>query len=133
MSSQVTVVVKKRSRAMWAAFGFLMIVALLVIGWILAPGLISILRSSFRGFSASIREMEPLHLQIAFTLIIFVILALISAIIVTIAAPRRPLEFKDKELMKERADAVQYQKAARRRQRKLNREMREFVEKNQKQ
>jgi hypothetical protein len=133
MSSQVTIVTKKRSRAMWAAFGFLMIVALLVIAWILAPGLITLLKGSFRGFRTSVGTMEPLHLQIAFTLIIFVILALISAIVVTIASPRRPLQFKDKELVKERKDALDYQRAARKRQRKLNREMRQFVEKNQKQ
>jgi hypothetical protein len=130
--SQVTIVSKKRSRAMWAALGFLLIVALLVISWILAPGVITLLKGSFRGFSTSVRTMPPLHLQIAFTLIVFVLLALISAIVVTIASPRRALDIKDKDLMKARADTMQYQKAARKRQRKLNREMREFVEKNQK-
>lgn len=131
MSSQVKVAEKRRNRGLWAAFGFLMIIALLVIAWLLAPGLITWLKGSFRGFRASTGEMPPLHLQIAFTLIIFVILALVSAIIVTVAAPRRALEFKDKDLQKERQDNLDYQRKARKRQRTLNREMRQFVEKNQ--
>ncbi len=132
MSSQVTVVTKKRSRALWAAFGFLLIVALLIIAWILAPGLVTFLKGSFRGFRTAVGTMPPLHLQIAFTLIIFVVLALLSAIVVTIASPRRALQFKDKDLQKERVANLDYQRAARKRQRKLNREMRQHVEKNQK-
>jgi len=49
MTSQVTVVVHKRSRKRWAAYGFLLIVALLVIGWFLADPAITAVKSLSHG------------------------------------------------------------------------------------
>ena len=64
-----------------------------------------------------------------FTLIIFFILRFIAALIVTVAAPKKVIDVKEKDLVKERLDGVKYHKKAKKRQRKLNREMREYVEK----
>jgi hypothetical protein len=132
MSSQVKVVVEKKSRRRWAAYGFVLIVALMTISWFVAPSVIQVLRAN-RDFRAGLSEMPDWQVQVAFTLVIFVILAAISALIVTIASPRRVLNIKEKDLIKERADALEYNRKARKRQRTLNREMREYVQKNQKQ
>ncbi|MEP7291245.1 MAG: hypothetical protein ABI835_05655 [Chloroflexota bacterium] len=132
MSSQVTVVVEKKSRKRWAAYGFVLIVALMTISWFVAPSVIDALKAN-REFRDGMRTLQPWQIQVVFTLVIFVLLAGISALIVTIASPKRVLNVKDKDLNKERKENVAYQRKARSRQRKLNREMREYVQKNQKQ
>ena len=131
MSSQVTVVVHKRSRKRWAAYGFLLIVALLVIAWFLADPAVTLVKSLSHG---QFRPGAPggltkAQVQVVFTLIIFFILGSIAALIVTVAAPKRAINVKEKDLVKERLDGVKYHKKAKKRQRQLNREMREFVEK----
>ena len=131
MSSQVTVVVHKRSRKRWAAYGFLLIVALMVIAWFLADPAITAVKSLSRG---AFRPGAPggltkIQVQVAFTLIIFFIMGSIAALIVTIAAPKSKINVKEQDLVKERLDGVKYHKKAKKRQRQLNREMREFVEK----
>ncbi len=131
MSSQVKVVIEKKSRRRWAAYGFVLIVALMVISWFSAPAVIQMLRAN-QNIRSGLSAMPQWQVQVAFTLVIFVILAAISALIVTIAAPKRSLNIKDKDLAKERAEAVEYNRKARKRQRTLNREMREYVQKNQK-
>ncbi len=134
MSSQVTVVVHKRSRKRWAAYGFLLIVALLVIAWFLADPAVKTVKTLSHG---AFRPGAPggltvIQVQVVFTLIIFFILGSIAALIVTVAAPKSKINVKDKDLVKERLDGVKEHKKAKKRQRQLNREMREFVEKNQK-
>jgi membrane protein implicated in regulation of membrane protease activity len=129
--TQVKVVIEKKSRRRWAAYGFVLIVALMIISWFLSPSIIQMLRTN-SDFRAGMREMPDWQVQVAFTLVIFVILASLSALIVTIAAPKRALEIKDKDLIKEREEAIDYNRKARKRQRELNREMREHVQKNQK-
>jgi len=73
--------------------------------------------------------LTKVQVQVVFTLIIFFILGSIAALIVTVAAPKSAINVKDKDLVKERLDGVKYHKRAKKRQRTLNREMREYVEK----
>ena len=131
MSSQVTVVVHKRSRKRWAAYGFLLIVALLVISWFVADPAVSLVKTLSHGQfkPGAPGGLTKVQVQVAFTLIIFVILGSIAALIVTIAAPKSAINVKEKDLVKERLDGVKYHKKAKKRQRQLNREMREYVEK----
>ncbi|HVU12347.1 MAG TPA: hypothetical protein VHD90_13775, partial [Phototrophicaceae bacterium] len=110
MSSQVTIVVEKRSRRRWAAIGFLLIVSLLVIAWFAAPGVISILKSAFKGLGPALKTIPPLQQQIAFTLIIFAILGVFAALIVTLFAPKKAINVSEKDLTKERLDNVNYHK-----------------------
>ena len=131
MSSQVTVVVEKKSRRRWAAYGFLLIIALMTLGWFIAPLVITWTKSATHGTFPP-PTMTKVQIQIAFTLIVFVLLALVSALIVTLFAPRKAINVSEKSLMKERDDEIRYKRKARKRQRTLNREMREYVEKNQK-
>ena len=131
MSSQVTIVVHKRSRKRWAAYGFLLIVALLIISWFIAPAAIDAVKAISHGQfkPGTPGGLTKVQVQIAFTLIIFVILGSLAAMIVTMAAPKKTINVKEKDLVKERLDGVKYHKQVKKRQRKLNREMREFVEK----
>jgi len=131
MSSQVKVVVYRRSRKRWAAYGFLLIVALLVISWFVAMPTIDFVKTASHG---AFRPGAPggltkQQVQVVFTLIIFFILGSVAALIVTVAAPKRVINVKEKDLVKERLDGVKYHKKAKKRQRTLNREMREYVEK----
>lgn len=129
---QYKVVIEQRSRRRWAAYGFLLIVALLTISWFLAPTVISMTKSMTKGsFPPAGAGLTTMQLQIIFTLVIFFLLALIAALIVTLAAPKKALDVSEKELIKERDENEKYRRMARKRQRTLNREMREFVEKNQ--
>lgn len=128
MGSQVTIVYAKRSRKRWAVIGFILIIALLVISWFVAPFLIQFLKTTFKTFGPASRTIQPLQLQIAFTLIIFVVLGAFSALIVTVFAPKKAINVRDKDLLQERDDGAKYQRKARKRQRTLNREMREYVQ-----
>jgi len=131
MSSQVKVVVYKRSRKRWAAYGFLLIVALLVISYFLSTPATDFVKALSHG---QFRPGAPggltkLQVQVAFTLIIFFILGSVAALNVTVAAPKKVINVKETDLVKERLDGVKYHKKAKKRQRTLNREMREYVEK----
>ncbi|MCC6803240.1 MAG: hypothetical protein IT319_10170 [Anaerolineae bacterium] len=129
---QYKVVIEQRSRRRWAAYGFLLIVALLIIAWFLAPTAISAVRSVTKGrFPPAGAGLTAQQLQLIFTFVLFLLMALIAALIVTLAAPRKALNVSEKELVKERDENEKYKRMARKRQRTLNREMREFVEKNQ--
>ncbi len=125
--SQIKVVVEGNSRRRWAAIGFLLIVSLTVIAWFVSPDVIKWVKSTFRQFNTS--SITPLQLQLAFTAIVFVLLALVAGLIVTLFAPKKALNVKDKDLVKERETGEKYRQAQRKRQRRINREMREFNEK----
>jgi hypothetical protein len=128
MTSQVTIATQKISRRRWAAIGFLLIVSLLVISWFIAPPLIDWLKHTFRPFVQASKTIKPLQLQLAFTLVVFVILGAFAALIVTVFAPKKKMNVSEKALTQERLDEVKYQRKARKRQRTLNREMREYVQ-----
>ena len=127
MSSQVTISERKRGRGRWAVFGFVLIAALLVISWFVAPSAISEIRVLSHGQFQTV-GLTPLQLQLAFTFIIFFVLGLVAALIVTLFAPKKAINVKETDLSKERMDNVKYHKMQRKRQRKLNQEMRKYVE-----
>ncbi|MFN8565679.1 MAG: hypothetical protein U0703_29530 [Anaerolineae bacterium] len=129
---QYKVVIEHKSRKRWAAYGFLLIVALLIISWFLAPTAITISKNALKQLGPALSSVPQVQQQIVYTLIIFFILAIVTALIVALAAPKRPLNVSEKDLIKEREATERYKRMARKRQRTLNREMREYVEKNQK-
>src|SRR5450432_3852104 len=124
MSSQVKVVVYRRSRKRWAAYGFLLIVALLIISWFVATPAISLVKTLSHGQfrPGAPGGLNTAQVQVVFTLIIFFILGSVAALIVTVAAPKSAINVKEKDLVKERMDGVKYHKKAKKRQRQLNRE-----------
>ncbi len=117
----------RNGRRRWAAFGFLLIVSLTIISWFAAPDVIKWVKSTFRQFNTS--SLTPIQLQLAFTAIVFILLVLIAGLIVTLFAPKKVLNVKEKDLVKERDAGEKYRQAQRKRQRRINRELREFNEK----
>jgi hypothetical protein len=126
---QYKVVIEQKSRKRWAAYGFLLIVALLIISWFLAPTVRSVALSTLKQLGPALRSVPLVQQQIVFTIIIFLILAIVAALVVTLAAPKRALNVSEKDLVKERETAHKYHQMQKKRQRKLNREMREYREK----
>ncbi len=53
---------------------------------------------------------------------------MVAALIVTLAAPKKAMNVKEKDLVKERETGDKYRKTQKKRQRRINREMREYVE-----
>ena len=128
MGSQIVIVHEQRSRRKWAAMGFLLLVALGVISWIVSPDIIKWIKSGSRTLRIALLEVPAAQEQIIMTIILTLLLALVAGLIVTIFAPRKSINVKEKDLVKERLDGVKYHEKAKKNQRKLNREMRNYVE-----
>jgi uncharacterized protein involved in cysteine biosynthesis len=121
MTSQVTIVKKRRSRALWPVLGFVLLVALALLAWFLAPGVTDWLKANLRGFST--RGTDPQTVQLMIAALIFLTLAGVTALIVALFAPKKVLNVKETDLVKERKEAKERRELEKRRQRKINREM----------
>lgn len=130
MSSQVTMAEKRNKRRMWPVMGFLLIVAFTLIAYIVAPDVIVWLRQTFRQFrTAGISDQQ---LRLYFTAIVAALLSLIAGLIIAVSAPKKAINVKTNDLLKERVSMVADQKRRKKQQRRINREYREFVERNNK-
>lgn len=116
--SQVRIAEKKRFRGFWPLAGLVMIVALGIISYFLAPSVIDFTRRTLPGFTTA--GMAPEQLRLIFTVLIFVVLASFSGLLIAIAAPKRSMHVKEKDLVKERKQMAEYKKYERMRQRRLN-------------
>lgn len=132
MTSQVKIVEKKRGQWMLPALGFILIVALTVLAYFIAPSVVTWAQSTF-DFTRSSTGMSANTLRWIFTAFVGGILLLIAVLMVTIAGRRkRPLDVSNKSLEQERAQMLADKKMMKRRQRRMNQEMREYVKNNQK-
>ncbi len=113
---------KKGIRRFWPVFGFLMLVALGIIAYFLAPSAIDIAKVIIPRFHGT--ELPKVQMQWVFTGIVFVILGCIAAAIVAIAAPKSQMRVKEGDLMKEREAALKERQDQKKRQQKINRQMR---------
>ncbi|MFQ3566540.1 MAG: hypothetical protein SNJ59_06040 [Aggregatilineales bacterium] len=109
---------KKRFRGFWPLAGLIMIVALGILSYFLAPAVIDFTQRTLRGFTTA--GMAPEQLRLIFTVLIFVVLASFSGLLIAIAAPKRSTQIKEKDLIKERKRMAEYKKYERARQRRLN-------------
>jgi multisubunit Na+/H+ antiporter MnhG subunit len=116
--SQVRIAEKKRFRGLWPLAGLIMIIALGIISYFLAPAVIDFTRRTLRGFTTA--GMAPEQLRLIFTVLIFVVLASFSGLVIAIAAPKRSMQVKEKDLIKERQKMAEQKKYERVRQRRLN-------------
>ncbi len=126
MSSQVRIADKKNNRRMWPVMGFLLIVALTAIAYVIAPDVINFIKSNFRAFQTS--SMNPTTLRWVFTGIVALILSLLVAIIIAVAAPKKPINVKMSDLERERTEMLTAKAKRKKQQRRINREYREHVE-----
>ncbi len=126
MSSQVAIASKKNNRRMWPVMGFLLIVALTLLAYTIAPNVIDWIKANFRQFRTA--GMTDEQLRLAFTAIVFVLFTLVVALIIAVSAPKKAINVNMDELSKERVDMLKGKRARKKRQRRINREYREHVE-----
>ncbi|MBK8026357.1 MAG: hypothetical protein IPK19_34455 [Chloroflexi bacterium] len=126
MTSQVKIASKKRTRWAWPVVGFVMILALSVIAYFLAPSVQGTIDDLFPQFRREGMSNQTYQLIVAgFT---FVILLLSATLLVSLGGRRkRPLDVTNRSLEKERAQMIADKKALKRRQRRLNQELRDHV------
>lgn len=131
MSSQVKIVEKKQGRWMLPALGFILVISLTILAYFIAPEVIKWVDRTFPRFTVA--GMSQTTLRWAFTGIVGGVLLLIAVMMVTVAGRRkRPLDVTNKSLEQERNQMIVDKKMMKRRQRRMNREMREYVKNNQK-
>lgn len=110
-------------RRYWPVLGFFLIVVLGVISYFLAPSVIDWAADNLNGFTG--RELPQLTMRIGFAVVIFVVLLSIFGLILAAFAPKRKLDtVKDADLVKSRAEMLKRREEEKRRQRKINQQMR---------
>jgi hypothetical protein len=122
--SQVVVAEQKRGRRAFPAVGFILIVAMGVIVWVVTPPLTEYLDRTVLT-SYRIPRSDLPTVQIGIGLVLFFLLSTIVALIVSALAPKPAASVKETDLVKERDEMQKKRKAERIRQRKINREFRE--------
>jgi hypothetical protein len=120
--SQVKQAEEKAGKQWLPVLGFLMLVALAVLSYFLAPAAIDLAEDLIPRFSSNIMPFNQLRL--AFAALVFVILAGVGGMIVAFAMPKKRSQVSEKALMKEREAAYKAKVAAKKRQRRVNRETR---------
>jgi hypothetical protein len=114
----------KGFRRFWPVIGFFLIVALAAIAWVIAPSIIQAARGAFPNFTG--RELPADHMRLGFAAFTFFIMVALVAMVLAIFAPKRKIEqIKDADLVKERAAMLKQKEFDKRRQRRINQEMRQ--------
>lgn len=124
--SQVRIADQKNNRRMWAVGGFVLVVALGAIAFALAPTLTVLIDNAIPSLRIRGRLRDQAQLMVG--LVFFFLMVTVSALIVTLLAPRKAINVKDSDLVKTRDDMIKYRKMERTRQRKINRAMRDHRE-----
>jgi type VI protein secretion system component VasK len=127
MSSQVTIAKTHKGRRALPALGFLLVVALSLIAYVIAPDVIEWIKDTFPRFDT--RGILPQHLRLIFTAIVFVLLLAVIGMVMALTAPKKAINVNEADLVKERKQAELEKRRMKRRQRKINREVREIYEK----
>ena len=123
--SQIKVLEKRRKRGLWPIIGLLLAIALGVISYVLAPTVITWLRDRNARFGLT---LDPQVFQLLIAGVIFVILITIFALIVAAATPKKMINVKETDLIKERMQGKMHKQYEQKRQRQLNRKLRENVQ-----
>jgi hypothetical protein len=115
---------QKGFRRYWPVVGFFLFIALGAIAWIAAPYIIQAAKSMFPQFDT--RALPELYMRLGFAAFTFFIMVAIVALILAIFAPKRKIEsIKDADLVKDRAAMLKQKEFEKRRQRRVNQQMRE--------
>jgi hypothetical protein len=128
-TSQVTISQRKRGRAVWPVIGFILALALAVIGYLLAPAILDLLRSASPSLRGALRTLPVSQLQLIVAGVMFLIGGSIAALIVAAAAPKPKSEVTYKEVSKEREAMMMSRKRDKVQQRLVNRQYREQTQK----
>lgn len=110
------------ARKYWPVIGFLMIVALAIISWFLAPSVIGATRDIIPRFTG--RELDPNVMRIVFTVALTFIFGAISAGILALLTPKPKIQVREGDMLKERQEMLRKKELEKQRLRKINRELR---------
>ncbi len=125
MTSQVRVVKKKRGRGLWPILGLIMMIAIGAISWIVAPYVIDAVQGMRASFGAG---TDPDRLRLYAAAGVFFVLISFTGLIIAFARPRKGMiDVKESDLIKERQQRQLQAAMERKRQLKLNRQMRQEI------
>jgi hypothetical protein len=109
-------------KAYWPVLGFIMLVMLGIVAYILAPEVINLAKRTFPSFRGT--ELPALQMRLGFTFMVFVVFLAITGAILAAFAPKRALNVREGDLAKERKEMIDRKAMERKRQRKINSELR---------
>ena len=119
--SQVVVSEKRKRRGLWPVIGFILILALAAIAYLLAPAVIDLTKQLLPRFTT--RGTNPETVRLMFALLIFLLLGAVVALTVALFAPKKAINVNENDLAKERKQMQEAKKMDRIRQRRITREM----------
>lgn len=125
--SQIKVVGERRSRGLWPVMGLFLAVALGILAWFLAPGVIDLTKQLLPEFRRGVGTIPGSQLRLIFTALTFVVMLGIVAIVVALFMPKKPINVNENDLKKERVQMQQQKKYERQRQRRINRETQAYL------
>jgi uncharacterized membrane protein YgaE (UPF0421/DUF939 family) len=107
-----------KNKAFWPLIGFILAVALAAIAWVIAPSVVSFLHSKLGA-----RFPTGAQMNLYTTVMLFLMLGGLSALIVAATMPRKKSQVKEADLVKERKDMLAAKAARKKRQQLLNKDM----------
>jgi hypothetical protein len=110
------------ARRYWPIIGFVLIVVLGVIAYVLAPSVYEATKDLFPAFRTP--GIKRQTILIGYTIVIFLVLTVVAGGVVALAQPKPKIKITDKELMKLRQETLDRKEEDKKRMRKVNREMR---------
>jgi hypothetical protein len=111
---------RPRGQAFWPIMGFFLIVSVGTISYFVTPLVVNFLGASLPNFPPQGIKPDSWNLVVGGTL--FMVLIMLASVIVAAAAPKRKTNVAEKTLIHERQEMLNYRKAAKMRQNKLNRQ-----------
>lgn len=124
MPSQVIIADKKKRTGLRSVVGLVLAIAVGIIAYVLAPSVLSLIRDRYASFG---RPYTDQQVTIGIAVALFFIIITIFALIVAAATPKPKLDVKETDIMKEREQMKLMQVAEKKRQQRLNRQMRQDV------
>lgn len=115
--SQVTIAKKKQNRGLYPLIGLVLIIAMGVIAYFLAPSVIDFLKTRSAAFG---RGIPADRLLLFVTIGLTLIFSTIASLIVAVARPKKLIDVKESDLMKERIEAKRMKEYEFKRQREIN-------------
>ncbi len=131
MSSQVKIAAQKKGQWLLPAVGFILIIALTAMAYVLAPSVEGLIRDIIPQFRRSGISAQTFRWVLT-GITAFILLSAAMVVVALGSRRKRPLDVSNQELIKEREQMIAERKKAKVRQRKMNQKMREYVKENQK-
>jgi hypothetical protein len=131
MSSQVKIAEQKKGRWLLPVVGFILMVALTAIAYVIAPDVEGAIRRLFPQFTRSGMSAQTFRWVLT-GITAFILLSAAMMVVAFGSRRKRPLDVTNDMLVKEREAMIRERKRAKLRQRRMNQKFRDYVKENQK-